>query len=181
MGLIDKDIVVAEIDRRIKENKEEIQHATHKHLEEYFEGYEDALVLFKEKFLNNLEVQEEPISDAQSPVVFYGLTGSVGNTKEEPVSDDLKEYSTLIADELPQGTTLTSNGEFDIASVRKLIIKACKHGANWQKERIEEALLSEVLPCFMHGGEADEVMAKLDEVLEDHLIRCKQYILIRHK
>lgn len=32
-------------------------------------------------------------------------------------------------------------------------------------DEIEEALLSEVLPCFMHGGEADEVVAKLDEVL----------------
>lgn len=34
-------------------------------------------------------------------------------------------------------------------------------------EEIEEALLSEVLPCFMHGGEADEVIAKLEEVLEE--------------
>ena len=34
-------------------------------------------------------------------------------------------------------------------------------------EEIKEALLSEVLPCFMHGGEADEVVAKLDEVLEE--------------
>ena len=32
-------------------------------------------------------------------------------------------------------------------------------------EDIKEALLSEVLPYFMHGGEADEVVAKLDEVL----------------
>jgi len=40
-----------------------------------------------------------------------------------------------------------------------------KAGAKWQFERINEALLSEVLPCFMHGGEADEVVAKLDEVL----------------
>jgi len=40
-----------------------------------------------------------------------------------------------------------------------------KHGFNDCKEHIEEVLLSEVLPCFMHGGEADEVVAKLDEVL----------------
>lgn len=40
-----------------------------------------------------------------------------------------------------------------------------KHGFNDCKEHINEALLSEVLPCFMHGGEADEVVAKLDEVL----------------
>lgn len=34
-------------------------------------------------------------------------------------------------------------------------------------EEINEALLSEVLPCFMHGGEADEVVAKLEEVLSE--------------
>jgi hypothetical protein len=39
----------------------------------------------------------------------------------EPVSEDLEDYSALIADELPQGIALTSNDEFDIASVRKLI------------------------------------------------------------
>lgn len=55
---IDKAAVVADIERRINENKKEIQHAIHKHLEEYFEGYEDALVLFKEKFLDTLEVKE---------------------------------------------------------------------------------------------------------------------------
>ncbi len=42
---------------------------------------------------------------------------------------------------------------------------AFKAGAKWQGEQIIEALLSEVLPCFMHGGEADEVVAKLEEVL----------------
>jgi len=33
------------------------------------------------------------------------------------------------------------------------------------KEQIKELLLSEVLPYFMNGGEADEVVAKLEEVL----------------
>ncbi len=32
-------------------------------------------------------------------------------------------------------------------------------------EAVKEALLSEVLPCFMHDGEADEVVAKLDEIM----------------
>lgn len=32
-------------------------------------------------------------------------------------------------------------------------------------DEIKEALLSEVLPYFIHGGEADEVVAKLDDVL----------------
>lgn len=55
---IDKSAVMTEIERRINENKKDIQYATHKHLEEYFEGYEDALVLFKENFLDTLEVKE---------------------------------------------------------------------------------------------------------------------------
>ena len=42
---------------------------------------------------------------------------------------------------------------------------AIKYGMRLKKEQIEEVLLSEVLPHFMHGGEADEVVAKLDEVL----------------
>lgn len=40
-----------------------------------------------------------------------------------------------------------------------------RHGFNDCKEHIKEVLLSKVLPCFMHGGDADEVVAKLDEVL----------------
>lgn len=32
-------------------------------------------------------------------------------------------------------------------------------------EAVKEVLLSEVLPCFMNGGEADEVVAKLDEIM----------------
>lgn len=42
---------------------------------------------------------------------------------------------------------------------------AIKYGMRLQKEQIKEALLSEVLPYFMLGGEADEVVAKLDEVI----------------
>ena len=32
-------------------------------------------------------------------------------------------------------------------------------------DKVKALLLSEVLPCFMHGGEADEVVAMLDEKL----------------
>lgn len=39
--------------------------------------------------------------------------------------------------------------------------------AEWNEETVKRALLSEVLPCFMHGGEADEVVAKLDEVMSN--------------
>ena len=40
-----------------------------------------------------------------------------------------------------------------------------QESSEWSEETVKEALLSEVLPCFMHGGEADEVVAKLDEVI----------------
>ena len=56
--LIDKFAVMAEIERIIADNKKDIERASHKNLEDYFEGYEDALVLFKEKFLDTLEVKE---------------------------------------------------------------------------------------------------------------------------
>lgn len=58
MKLIDKDAVAAEINRRIADNKKEIERTSHKNLEDYFEGYEDALVLFKQQFLDTLEVKE---------------------------------------------------------------------------------------------------------------------------
>lgn len=32
-------------------------------------------------------------------------------------------------------------------------------------DKVKKLLLSEVLPCFMHGGEADEVVAMMDEKL----------------
>ena len=47
------------------------------------------------------------------------------------------------------------------------ILAAYRNGAEWADktmiEHIEQLLLSEVLPSFMHGGEADEVVAMLDE------------------
>ena len=82
--------------------------------------------------------------------------------KEEPVSEDLEEaakervdaedYCCVDEDGMPL---------YDSDYLEYMF----KEGAMWQKEQIEEVLLSEVLPCFMHGGEADEVVAKLDEVL----------------
>ena len=60
--------------------------------------------------------------------------------------------------------------EYIRADVAKVLIEAegdngYGKGCEYTRERIKEALLSEVLPCFMHGGDADEVVAKLDEVL----------------
>ena len=62
----------------------------------------------------------------------------------------------------------------DVEYVRRDVVKvliegeadnAYGKGCEYTRERIKEALLSDVLPCFMHGGEADEVVAKLEEVL----------------
>jgi len=75
---------------------------------------------------------------------------------EEPVSEDLEEYSALIADELPQGIVLTSNGEFDITSVRKLIIDACKHGAQWQKEKMMKDVVLETTVIREMDGDAED-------------------------
>lgn len=65
---------------------------------------------------------------------------------------------------------IAENIEYIRADVAKVLIEAegdngYGKGCEYTRERIKEALLSEVLPCFMHGGEADEVVAKLDEVL----------------
>ena len=46
-NLIDKDALVAEIERRIADNKMEIERASHKNLEDYFEGYEERLFYSK--------------------------------------------------------------------------------------------------------------------------------------
>ena len=95
--------------------------------------------------------------------------------EEKAASDDLKEA----ADNALESIT----DQYDIISVGSCLEmfrlgakwqktqeytcyeEAFEDGAKWKKEQIEEALLSEVLPCFMHGGESDEVVVKLDEVL----------------
>ena len=79
---------------------------------------------------------------------------AINALQEEPVSEELEEASRNYADNEEYGDDVY----FSIKA-------AFKVGAKWQFEKSNEVLLSEVLPCFMHGGEADEVVAKLDEVL----------------
>lgn len=55
---ISLDAVLAEIDKRLADNKKDIERASHKNLEDYFEGYEDALSLFRGKFLVTLDAKE---------------------------------------------------------------------------------------------------------------------------
>lgn len=92
----------------------------------------------------------------------------VKEVQEEPVSDDLekasKEWLTPQLDK-----SYAAYGEAKMTELTKFdgyaMLDAIEFGTKWQLERVNEALLSEVLPCFMHGGEADEVVAKLEEVL----------------
>ena len=65
-------------------------------------------------------------------------------------------------------------GNDDVEYIRRDIVKVLTEaegdngygkGMRYAVETVEEALLSEVLPLFMHGGEADEVIAKLEESL----------------
>jgi hypothetical protein len=55
---INKSDIVAEIERRITDNKKDIERASHKSLEDYFEGYEDALALLKQQYLDITETKE---------------------------------------------------------------------------------------------------------------------------
>ena len=96
-------------------------------------------------------------------------------TKDESTTKDLGDYINELSKQFP---------EVSFAKLSRVAVRVAK----WQKQQdqstielaedhayfagrtktmdeTKEALLSEVLPCFMHGGEADEVVAKLDEVL----------------
>jgi len=69
-------------------------------------------------FIDSL--QEEPVSDTQSPVIFYGLTGSVGSQKEEPVSDELEK----VVEEIVEPTVLNAYGVKEIANrLRRTMIE----------------------------------------------------------
>ena len=87
---------------------------------------------------------------------------------KEPVSEKLEEASKeWLRPQLDK--SYANYGETKMMELTHFdgyaMLDAIEFGAKWQFERVKEALLSEVLPCFMHGGEADEVVAKLDEVL----------------
>ena len=82
----------------------------------------------------------------------------IDSLQEEPVSEELFEAS---AEYAATGEILANGKEMIDFQKQKAFIA----GAEWKFERVKEALLSEVLPCFMHSGEADEVVVKLDEVL----------------
>lgn len=76
---IDKSALMAEIERRIADNKKEIERASHKNLEDYFEGYEDALVLLKQQYLDTIETKEVDLEkelDKYTADNFWALEGN---------------------------------------------------------------------------------------------------------
>ena len=103
-----------------------------------------------------------PATDEEIPHKLTNEMEDLLGKKEEPISEDLVEAMKQSAEETKltkakNGRPFFSEEDFNIGF---------SNGAQWQLDRIKEVLLSEVLPCFMHGGEADEVVAKLDEVLK---------------
>jgi hypothetical protein len=102
------------------------------------------------------ELVHSPISKGVNSAYGIGfIEGMVeyrNSLQEEPVSEGLEKTAVKAFKQI-------------VDSDKNNFLEIFKAGANWKEEQIEEVLLSEVLPCFMHGGEADEVMAKLDEVL----------------
>lgn len=80
---ISKSAVVAEIERRIADNKKDIERASHKNLEDYFEGYEDALTLFKEQFLDTLEAKEVDLEKE-----FYDFLDTLTGKDNGHLSED---------------------------------------------------------------------------------------------
>jgi len=79
--LIDKVAVIAEIEKRLSDNKKDIERARHKNLEDYFEGYEDALALLKQQFINTLEIKEV---DLKKLIDDYMFPITAQDVKEAP-------------------------------------------------------------------------------------------------
>lgn len=90
---------------------------------------------------------------------FAHLLSFIDSLQEEHVSKDFEAKVKNLWKEINTGHN------YSIVDSYNQFYGLCMDIAEWQREQIKEVLLSEVLPYFMHGGEADEVVAKLDEVL----------------
>ena len=125
--------------------------------------------LEKEGYITDAKIVRESIK------LMNGEKVPMATMDEETVSEDLGDYINELSKQFP---------EVSFAKLSRIAVRVAK----WQKEQdqstielaedhayfagrvktvdeVKEKLISEVLPCFMHGGEADEVTAKLDEVL----------------
>ena len=131
------------------------------------------------------------LTETRDDYFVDGVQWADEHPKEEPVSKDLEVASKeWLSSQLDK--SYANYGESKMMELTHFdgyaMLDAIEFGANWQKakdqhtielaeyhayfagrtktiDEIKEKLLSEVLPCFMHGGEADEAVAKLDEVL----------------
>ena len=134
---IEKSALLAEIERLVNNYDKALD-------------YEAALEDVR-NFLDTLEVkeiQEFPVSYKQSPVVLYGLTGSVGNTKEEPQVKESaeierdKETCKENGDSLTQEPVSDDLNEAAIEYFKEALstgndskLDAFRAGANWQKQK----------------------------------------------
>jgi hypothetical protein len=169
---------------KVQKIREEVERLQNELIQEKGKGFgsdtDDACILELQNVLTYIDsLQEEPVSEdfenalaeewkgyndrgaakvdalednTQELAFAKGFYRGWHYKKEEPVSDDLGEYINELSKQFP---------EVSFAKLSRIAVRVSK----WQKEQINEVLLSEVLPCFMHGGDADEVVAKLDEVL----------------
>ena len=118
------------------------------------------------------ELVYSPISKGVNSAFGIGFIEGIveyrNSLQEEPVSEELEEASKeWLKPQLDK--SYANYGEAKMMELTHFdgyaMLDAIEFGAERKEEQIKEALLSEVLPFFMHGGEADEVVAKLDEVL----------------
>lgn len=93
MKLIDKDKVVAELERRIEDNKKDIELALHENLQDYFEGYEDALVLFKQQYLDTYETKEVDLEKEMSEYLEKEMSVYFVEHSDEFFSDKYKLFA----------------------------------------------------------------------------------------
>ena len=56
-GYISKENIITELTKRIGDTQKDLEIAQHKELEDYFEGYYDALSMFMD-FINTLDVKD---------------------------------------------------------------------------------------------------------------------------
>lgn len=96
-------------------------------------------------------LQEEPVSDTQSPVLFYGLTGSVGSTKQEPVSEELEKELSAYVNSKEYTNSIGSSGLLLIA----------RHFAQWQKQQLmKDAVEGEVCDGYKYLPHAAIIINK---------------------
>ena len=96
MKLIDKDKVTAEIERRISDNKKDIELTLHDNLLDYFEGYEDALVLFKQQYLDTIETKDVDLDKELERLdnILFDLDGvAIAGATHYLTVEDVKEIA----------------------------------------------------------------------------------------